>query len=379
MNRRTALAALAASLPAGGAGRRYRVGIIGHTGRGNYGHDWERSWAGFANVEVAAVADPDPAGRAQARERSAARAAYADYRDMLRKEKPDIVTICPRWLDQRVAMVRAAAEAGAHILLEKPFAPTLAEADIIVALIEKHNVKLQLGHTARAVAVTPLARQMVRDGRIGEVMEVRARGKEDRRAGGEDLMVLGTHCFDLMRYFLGDPEWVTARITAQGRDVTPAMERDGTEPIGKIAGDNITATFGFAGGVPAHFASRKSEDSSGQRFGVTFYGSKGTLFLPLTAVPSDPPYLMLSTAWAGGVWERIPYPAGQVPTREQTNALMAADLLAAIEENRQPVCSARDGLWTIEMVAAIYQAHYAGRRLALPLRHRGTSPSPPHA
>ena len=43
---------------------------------------------------------------------------YRDYREMLSKEKPDLVSIGPRWTDQRRDMVTAAAEAGAHIMLE---------------------------------------------------------------------------------------------------------------------------------------------------------------------------------------------------------------------------------------------------------------------
>ena len=54
--------------------------------------------------------------------------------------------------------------------------------------------------------MTRIAGAMLREGRLGQLLEIRARGKEDTRAGGEDLIVLGTHCFDLMRYFAGDPE-----------------------------------------------------------------------------------------------------------------------------------------------------------------------------
>jgi hypothetical protein len=64
---------------------------------------------------------------------------YRDYREMLSKEKPDLVSIGPRWTDQRRDMVTAAAEAGAHIMLEKPFAPSLADADAMVEAVEKNR------------------------------------------------------------------------------------------------------------------------------------------------------------------------------------------------------------------------------------------------
>ena len=46
---------------------------------------------------------------------------------------------------------------------------------------------------------------MIREGVLGDIVELRGRGKEDRRGGGEDLMVLGTHIMDLMRMCGGEP------------------------------------------------------------------------------------------------------------------------------------------------------------------------------
>lgn len=375
MNRRRAIQTFAATtLPfaARAASKSYRAVLIGHTGHGDYGHGWDTAWSGFPNVEVVAVADPVEAGRNRAMERTGARKGYASYREMIATEKPGIVTICPRWLDERVPMVEAAAAAGAHILMEKPFAMNLPEADRIFAALTKARVKLQLGHTARPMAVSTKVLAMLRTGELGVLQEVRARGKEDRRAGGEDLMVLGTHTFDLMRFFAGDPQWVFASITDKHETVKPSMERNGSEPIGHIAGDQISAMFGFPGGVPGFFGSKVSDVVDGQRFGVTLYCSKAVVFVPLNAVPSEPPYLLRKLNWAGGAWERIEYPAdAKMTKREQTNAAMARDLLDAIEQDREPVCSARDGRWTIEMVAGIYQSHYAGARLPFPLVKRG--------
>jgi len=351
------------------AGRRYRVALIGHTGHGNFGHDWDLAFNSLPNAEVVAVADPDERGREGAQARSRARKGYADYREMLRIERPEIVAICPRWPDQRVPMVTAAAGIGAHLIIEKPLAGTLADADRIVDLVERAKLKVQMGHPARPVAVTQIAGAMLREGRLGQLLEIRARGKEDTRAGGEDLIVLGTHCFDLMRYFAGDPEWVFANVTQNGRDVDRTMEHPGTEPVGPIAGDDIAAMFRFRGGVHGYFASKRSDVTDGERFGVTLYGSRAQVYLPLSDVPSAPPYLLRRTAWAGGEWERIEYPAAQaIADRAHTNALMAADLMRAIETGRDPVCGVRDGRWTIEMVAGIYQSHYAGARLPFPLR-----------
>jgi predicted dehydrogenase len=354
--------------------RRYRAVIIGHTGRGNYGHEWDTAWKRIPAVEVTAVADPDDAGRAKAQQRSGAPRAYRDYREMLDREKPDVVTIAPRMLEERVPMVTAAAEAGAHILMEKPFARTLAEADAMVAAVEKRGVKAALGHTARVMGVTVRAAEALARGDIGQLLEIRGRGKEDRRAGGEDLIVLGTHVFDLMRYFAGDPAWIFSHVTEKGRELTPPMMRRATEDVGLVGGDNIAAMFLFPNGVHGYFASRANDFHEGRRFGVTLYGSRGFLYVPLNDVPSTPPWMLRAPGWTpekDEKWERIPYPdTPPMTTRADANHAMALDLLAAIEQNRKPACDARDGLWTIEMTAAVYQSQWAGGKLAFPLAKR---------
>jgi len=354
--------------------RNYRAAVIGHTGRGNYGHNWERTWNGLLDVQVVAVADPDEAGRKAAVARCGALRDYRDYRQMLEKEKPDLVAICPRWLDQRLEMVTAAADAGAHLLVEKPFARSVEDADRMVEAAERRGIKIQVGHTARPHPVTLQVQRLLQEGGIGELMEIRARGKEDARAGGEDLIVLGTHCFDLMRFFAGDPEWVFAHVTEQGREVRRGMERKPTEPVGPVAGDEVVAIFRFARGIDGHFGSRRSDVRSGSRFGVTLCGSKGLIFIPLSAVPNAAATILRSTSWAldklGG-WERLePPPEDRSQDREAANRMMAADLIEAIETGREPVCSARDGRWAVEMVMGVYQSQLTGGRVPLPLRDR---------
>jgi predicted dehydrogenase len=354
--------------------RQYRAAIIGHTGRGNYGHDWDRTWPGLPGVEVVAVADPDETGARAAAARSGASRTYSDYRAMLDKEKPDLVAVCPRWLDQRLQMVLAAIEAGAHVLVEKPFAATPEDAGRMVEAAARRGVRLQMGHTARTDPVILQTRRLLQEGAIGELMEIRARGKEDARAGGEDLIVLGTHCFDLMRFFAGDPEWVFAHVTDQGREVRRGMEREPTEPVGPVAGDDITAVFRFSSGIDGHFASRRSDVRTGSRFGVTLFGSKGLIFIPLSAVPASPAMILRSPSWASEAssgWERLePPPEAAARAREVANRRMVADLIEAIEAGREPACSARDGRWTIEMVMGVYQAHFAGARIPFPLAGR---------
>ena len=345
----------------------YRVVLIGHTSRGNYGHDWDLAWKSVPKAQVVAVADPDESGRRRAMARSGAARGYADYREMLAKEKPDIVTLCMRWPEQRLPMLTAAAEVGAHVLTEKPFARTLEEADAMVAVAERRGIKVQVGHPYRLMPGTERVSQMLRGGQLGALMEIRARGKEDRRAGGEDLMVLGTHYLDLMRHFAGDPAWVFADVREQGRPAR--IGRAASEPVGLVAGDDIAAMLAFGQGVHGYLASKASDVQTGKRFGFNLYGSKAVVYLP----SGEAPRLLRNAAWMDdgnpNQWERLESQSVE-RAREPASAWMAADLVDAIEQNHQPVCSARDGRWTIEMVTGIYQSALNGRPVTFPLTDR---------
>jgi len=388
MRRRHFLSLPLAGLPLAAASRRYRVAVIGHTGRGNYGHGIDTVWRAFENVELVAVADADEAGRAAAARRLGVTKTYADYREMLHKEKPDIVGVAPRWMDQRVQMVTAAAEAGAHIYMEKPFALTLADADRMVAAVQRHKVKLQIAHQMRTSPYVIRAKAMIDAGEIGEIQEIRSRGKEDRRAGGEDMMVLGSHLFDMQRYFLGNPLWVSAHVTVDGREVTASDVRQPTEPIGPIAGTQISATFAYANGVHGFFGSRAAGQTHPLRFSTWIYGSKGVIALPNGIYPGGALYLLRAPGWLPTEELRMeqvkvePDLAAQGmtirPGPEIANALMVADLVRAIEGGGKPCCNEEDGRWTIEMVHGVYAAQKTGNRVRLPLAQR-THPleSPP--
>ena len=70
---------------------KYRVGVIGSTGRGNYGHGLDTVWREFPNTEIVAVADDNPEGLAKAVKRLGDPQGYADYRQMFQKEKMKMI------------------------------------------------------------------------------------------------------------------------------------------------------------------------------------------------------------------------------------------------------------------------------------------------
>jgi len=355
----------------------YKVGIIGRTGGGNYGHGLDRVWQDVPNVEVAAVADENDKGRTEAVNRCAAKTGYADYREMLDRERPDIVAICERWIDRHHELAMACAEHGCHMYMEKPFTRTLEEADAVVAACEMRHLKLAIAHNNRYTPQLAMIKRLIRTGEIGDVLELRIRGKEDRRGGGEDLWVLGTHMLDLMRAVNGDVESCYARVTDKGHSVTAADVYDGNEGIGPLAGDGIDAMYRFANGANGYFASHRDMAGRPSRFGLRIHGSKGLIALDSGYL--KPGYILKDSSWSNGTtdvdWQPISsLGIGQSEPLEHgphgSNMAAALDLIDAIENDRQPVSSMYDARAAVELIAAVFESHRRGGPVSLPLENR---------
>ncbi len=359
--------------------KKYRVAVIGHTGKGNYGHGLDRVWMEVPQTEIVAVADAEPKGLSAAVSRLDNPAGFADYRKMLDKVKPDLVAVAPRWLDQHCEMVVAAAQSGARgIYLEKPMCPTMAEADRMVAACEKNNVKLAIAHQTRYSPRLPVVQKLIDSGGIGRVMEFRARGKEDRRGGGEDLWVLGTHVLNLTNLFGGAPQWCFGRVTQEGKPVTPDDVFDGPEGIGPLAGDEVHATYGLEGGKTAYFDSVRNMGTGHPRFGLWIYGSEGVI--RLTTGHLSRMYYLPDPFWSPGrsgkAW--LPITSAGVDKPEPLtdgglyagNVLAVNDLLAAIEEDRNPQSSIYEARTAIEMIVAVFESHRTGGPVTMPLKNR---------
>jgi predicted dehydrogenase len=354
-----------------------KAAIIGHTGRGDYGHGLDACFTELPGVQVVALADPDDAGRAKAAARARAPRQYADYRQMLTMENADIVVVAPRWSEDHREMSLAAIGAGAHVYLEKPIAPTLAEADDICAAAERAGRRIAVAHQMRLAPSVVHLKRKIDDGLIGDLLEMRAFGKQDARAGGEDMLVLGVHLFDLMRLFAGgDALWCTARVTQHGRDITAADGHNVKEQIGPVAGDEIVAQFAFSGGVSASFNSRaRMRDQSGH-WGVELIGSKASARLLADIWPTV--FARPVTAWGATgrdeAWTPFPDDPGRVPevdtSTQAANRRLVEDLIASIREKREPACSGANATKALEMVMAVYQAAIGGIRVEFPLTDR---------
>jgi len=367
------------------AGERIRVAAIGRTGRGDYGHAIDELWRGLDAVELVGVADESDEGlaKAVARHGLESRQGHRDWKALLAETKPDIVAICMRHIDCHAEMAIAAAEAGAKgVFLEKPFVRTLDEADAVIAACRKAGTKLALAFVNRHSPAYAAARDLIEEGRIGKVLEIRCRGKEDARGGGEDLWVLGCHVLDMMADLGGEPQWCEAAVSLGGRGIVAADAVAGPEGIGPIAGDAIAAMFGLADGATGYFASVREAGLKQPNFGLTVVGTKGALHIRPDHVPHA--YLREAPLWrvdkdfpwrpigSGGL--DTPPPASDVDRAAERAAWgrrAAVDLIDAIADDREPETGMYAGRTVLEMTTAVYAAALSGTRVGWPVRVGG--------
>ena len=164
----------------------------------------------------------------------------------------------------------------------------------MAAACERQRVKLAIAFQSRYSPKLPAVRDLIQEGRLGNILELRGRGKEDARGGGEDLWVLGSHVLNLMGHFGGEPRWCFATVQQNGHAITRSDVQDGPEGIGPLAGDTIQAVYGMDDGVTGYFGShRNATDKTGNRFGLQIFGSLGVVeiltgYLPAVHFLDDP-------------------------------------------------------------------------------------------
>ncbi len=365
----------ATTLAAGGfafaeTGKSIKVGIIGHTGRGNFGHGLDTVWLGIPGAEIVGIADADESGlkKELSKLRVEPEVGFSDYRKMLDETQPEFVSVCPRHVDQHRDMCLASIEAGVRgLYVEKPFLRTPRECDEVIVAAEKAGTKIAVAHRNRYHPVLRVIDQFIEDGKLGKLLEIRGRGKGDRRGGAEDLWVLGTHVLNVVAYFGGKPKTCSAVLLNDGKRVgKPDVLVEGSEGLGALAGNEVHARYVFERGLTATFDSVADDETEGAGFGLFLIGSKGAINIQMDRNPvahflPGNPFQPHTDAKA---WQPITTSGvGKEETNQklvsevQNHTVAIRDLIAAVEKDRNPLCDAREAALTVEMVCAVFESH----------------------
>lgn len=346
----TVAAPLRVSLP--DSQPRYRAAIIGLGETDNQlSHGSKQAkiqthagvYAAMPDIRLVAVADSDSDQLHRFVERDPSATGYSNYREMFKAEAIDLLSVCsPTPLRHKIVLegVKAGVKA---ILCERPLAVTMDEAAEMVAACESAGVILAVNHTRRWEPVYLRAKRLLAQGEIGCLTSLA--GYYPGRA-----FTVGTHLFDLMRFFAGNVAWVCG----------DAMDRGKVEL-------SLSGYLRFRSGVQGMVVS--GCDGTDQLFELDLVGSRGRLRISGNGARLE---LVRFEEGSSGAKTREPLsnPVEEpVETRsEQGIEAAVRDLLACLQAGGTPVCSGRDGMAALEIAWALCESATRGhRRIDLPL------------
>ncbi|MER7797301.1 Gfo/Idh/MocA family oxidoreductase [Microbacterium sp. NPDC096154] len=323
------------------------------------------------------------------------REAAADWREVVQRDDIDVIDVVTPG-DTHAEIAVAALEAGKHVLCEKPLANTVQEAERMAEAAERaaaRGVRAMVGFTYRRVPAAAFARDLVAQGRLGDIRQVRAEYLQDwladerapltwrlqkERAGSGALGDIGAHAIDLTEYITGQRvtalSGITETLVAERPLLAEGVGLSGTasEQRGAVTVDDVALFTGrLASGALASFEASRFRTGRKNALRIEVSGSRGALAFDLehmnelefhdATLPSteqgfrrilvtepDHPYL---APW---------WPAGHMLGYEHGFSHQVNDFVAAIHEGSQPRPSFADGLHVQRVLDAVQRSSAAG-------------------
>ncbi len=326
------------------------------------------------DAEVIATASPNEEHVREYAEKHGIPCWFTDYREMLELDDLDMVTLClPNPLHCEAAV--AAAEAGKHVLCEKPLCMNLAEADRMIEACKKANVKLMY---AEELCFTPKyvrAKQLLDQGAIGKPYLVKQSEKHDgphadwfwdvERSGGGVTLDMGCHAFEFFRWLLDKPRALNVYA-----DMGTYVHKDRTR-----GDDDATIIVNFEGPVRC-IAEESWAKKGGMDDRAEIYGSEGVIYANLLQgssllTYSDTGYdyavekAASTIGWTFTMYEEIwnyGFPQEM------------AHFVQCVKEDSEPLVTGEDGRADLEMIFAAYESAGTGKAVQLPFQTDAQKP-----
>ncbi len=269
----------------------------------------------------------------------------------------DAIDICtPNTLHARIAI--AAARAGKHILVEKPMATTLADAEAMVGAARNEGVTLMVAHNLRFVPIYQAIRKAMLEGAIGQPYSARGMfmhagpeefwgatstwfwEKED--AGGGSLLDMGIHMIDLVRWMIGRPVLEVTAMTA--RVARPTYADDNAFVLMRFEGDVLAS-------VQSSWSARPFPDRQ-----IMIHGELGHIAMGRS---SDEP-LVINLQDGDGAKKIVPEILRASPVGDPFT-----HFVRSIRDGTEPLVTGEDGRESLAIALAGYESARTGRVVRL--------------
>jgi predicted dehydrogenase len=324
----------------------YGIGIVGAGGIVNGAHLPAYRKAG---LNVVAVCDINAQAAEQTARRWGVADHYSDYRALLERNDIQIIDIAiPN--EGRIDIVKEAAAAGKHILIQKPFAHRYEQAVEMIQAAKDAGVRLAVNQNARFAPFYALVKRIIDSGELGEIylLTHEMRINQDKHMGGTwfakvpHFLIVDyeIHHIDLMRYWSGQtPEKVYASVT-------------------KMPGQNFESemtaitTMEFASGLRASLIAVDTQQADDNFFRFTVEGSKGSLYGHTGSNYSSPSI----EYWTKDRPEERSRPAIAGSWFPDAFYGTMFELMRSIDEQREASISGEDNLHTLKLLHSVIES-----------------------
>ncbi len=356
--------------------RRLRTAVVGCGKVGRIHADALRT---IAEADFVAVCDSD-AERARSFARQYGVRPFTDLAALLKEAAPEAIILCtPHPLHAAPAI--QAAEAGVHILVEKPLAASLKDCDAMQAAADKTGVTLGVVSQRRFYEPVLRMRAAIDAGKIGRpalgvFLMLSWRDEDYYRSdpwrgqwsteGGGVLVNQSPHQLDLLQWLMGPIEEISGywanlnHPTIEVDDTAVAVLRFKNGGLGSIV-TSVSQRPGVYTKVHIHGSKGASvgvQTDGGATFIAGMTGIAEPPFNDLWTIPGEESSL---SSWQAEDRERF----GRIDPVTYYHALQDRDFLQSVLEGRQPLTTGRDGRVVVEMFTAIYQSNRERRPIQL--------------
>lgn len=297
---------------------------------------------------------------------------YTDYRRMLKREQPDLVAVAT-WSGTHARIALDCLEAGSHVLIEKPIALSLQEADQILDTADRCGLQVGVCHQNRFNRSVQYIHKARTEGRFGQLSHGSAHIRWNRSKDyysqapwrgtwamdGGCLMNQGIHSTDLLRWLMGDTVTEVAAYTARRQH--PWIEGE----------DLALAIIRFAGGAMATLECTTNVYPCNLEETLYLFGEKGTV---KAGGISD--NIIEEWRFADGLDdpEAVKAEYGENPPTVYGygHTPLYADMIEAVLHHRPCLVNGKEGRRALELVLAVYQSAATGQPVKLPLKQGST-------
>ncbi len=299
---------------------------------------------------------------------------YNDLDTIIQSSGADVIDIClPNFLHAEATMKAAAA--GKHIIIEKPLAVTLEEADAMISACKKAGVKLMYAEELCFAPKYERVRQMVNEGAIGDIYMLKQSEKHSgphsdwfydvNLAGGGVLMDMGCHGIAWFRWMLKNAKAKTVYAT-----MSTVYHKGRTK-----AEDNSVVIIEFENGVTGVV-----ENSWAKHGGMDdrseVYGTGGVVYADLFMGNAAIAY---SKNGYGYAMEKADTTVGWTFTifEEAFNQGYPQELkhfIDCVQNDKEPLVTGEDGRAVLEIIYAAYASAAQGKKITLPFSPRVIKP-----